>query len=400
MSVIDQAVLSPAAGLARRVAAYGPSFWAGLNDLFELHPDPIYFGGGVPAQDLIPLDRLRAASDLAWADAPGALDYGEIKGYKPLRKFIAERMTAQGTPVTAGQVIVCNGSQQGIDLAARLLLDPGDAVVVEAPTFIDAIRAFNSYEATFLEVPVDQDGMRTDALREALRTAPNPPKMIYTVPTFQNPTGTTLSRARRHELLDIAREHGLAVIEDDPYSELRYNGEPLPTLRSLDPDVIYLGTFSKTIAPGLRVGWVAAPEKMTDLFCMAKEGTDVHTSRMMTRTVFHAADGFLDDHVAAMKEAYRARRQALLECLAIEMPDGVEWSRPEGGFFIWVTLPEGMCASELLPKAAANGVIFLPGSVFYATSGTTATRALRLTFSALPVERIREGVRRLAEVME
>ena len=399
MSVIDQATISASAGLARRTAAYGPSFWAGLDRLFDLHPDPIYFGGGVPSHDLIPVDRLRAASDLAWHDAPVALDYGEVAGYRPLRKLIAERMTAQGTPVTPAEVIVCNGSQQGIDLAARLLLNPGDAVVVEAPTFIDAIRTFQTYEATFLEVPVDAEGMRIDALRQALRTAPNPPKLIYTVPTFQNPTGTSLSLARRHELLAVAREHGLTVIEDDPYSELRYDGEPLPSLRSLDSDVIYLGTFSKTIAPGLRVGWVAAPERLFELVRMAKEGTDIHTARMMTRTVYHAADGFLDQHVATVKETYRARRQAMLECLAAEMPPDVTWSRPAGGFFVWVTLPPTLSVAELLSESAANGVIFLPGFVFYANPATGGKHALRLTFSALSEDRIREGIRRLAEVM-
>jgi 2-aminoadipate transaminase len=400
MSVIDQATVSGATALARRTAAYGPSFWAGLDGLFALHPDPIYFGGGVPSHDLIPVDRLRAASDLAWHDAPVALDYGEVAGYRPLRKLIAERMTAQGTPVSPAEVIVCNGSQQGIDLAARLLLNPGDAVVVEAPTFIDAIRSFEAYEATFLEVPVDADGMRIDALRQALRTSPNPPKLIYTVPTFQNPSGTSLSLDRRHELLAVAREHGLTVIEDDPYSELRYDGKPLPSLRSLDPDVIYLGTFSKTIAPGLRVGWVAAPERLFELFRMAKEGTDIHTARMMTRTVYHAAaDGLLDQHVAAVTETYRARRQAMLECLDAEMPAGVTWSRPAGGFFVWVTLPTSLSAADLLPKAAKNGVIFLPGFVFYANPATGGKHALRLTFSALPEDRIREGIRRLAEVM-
>jgi 2-aminoadipate transaminase len=399
MSVIDQAIVSAGVGLARRTAAYGPSFWARLDALFELHPDPIYFGGGVPSHDLMPVDRLRAASELAWQDAPGALDYGEVAGYRPLRKLIAERMTAQGTPVEAAQVIVCNGSQQGIDLVARLLLDPGDAVIVEAPTFIDAIRTFETYEATFIEVPIDQDGMRIDALRQALRTVPKPPKVIYAVPTFQNPSGTTLSLSRRHELLEVAREHGLAVIEDDPYSELRYDGEPLPSLRSLDPDVIYLGTFSKTIAPALRVGWVAAPEKLVELFRMAKEATDIHTPRMMTRTVYHAAVGFLDDHLTAAKAVYRARRQAMLDCLAAEMPAGVVWSQPEGGFFVWVTLPNSMSATELLPRAAKNGVIFLPGSVFHANPATGGQHELRLTFSALSEGRIREGIRRLAAVM-
>lgn len=395
----DQAIVAPATGLAQRTAAYGPSFWAGLDGLFELHPDIIYFGGGVPSHELIPVDRLRYGSELAWQDAEAALDYGEVAGYRPLRKLIAERMTAQGTPVDPGQIIVTNGSQQGIDLAARLLLNPGDAVVIEAPTFIDAIRSFAAYEATLLTVPVDQDGLRIDALRDVLAAAPTPPKVIYTIPTFQNPSGTSLSLTRRHELVAVAREHGVRVIEDDPYGELRYDGEPLPTLRALDPSVIYLGTFSKTIAPGLRVGWVAAPDDMVELFRMAKEGTDIHTPRIMTRTVFHAAAGFLDEHVARVKQVYRARRQVLLDSLAAEMPDGIRWSNPAGGFFVWVELPATITAAELLPHAAKNGVIFVPGTAFYPELTTGGRHALRLNFSALSEERIREGIGRLAAVL-
>lgn len=399
MAVTEQRQPTTAAGLARRSAAYGPSFWAGLDSLFALHPDIIYFGGGVPSQELIPVERLRYGSDLAWGDAPGALDYGEVAGYRPLRELIARRMTDHGTPVDAGAIIVTNGSQQAIDLAARLLLDPGDTVVVEAPTFIDAIRSFAAYEAAFLEVPVDQDGMRIDALRDVLRRATTPPKLIYTIPTFQNPSGTSLTLARRHALLALAREYDLAVIEDDPYGELRYDGEPLPSLRSLDPTVIYLGTFSKTIAPGLRVGWVAAPERMIEQFRMAKEGTDIHTARIMTRTVFHAAEGFLDGHVAGLRHTYRARRQVLLDTLAAEMPAGVTWSKPDGGFFVWVELPDTISAEELLPVAAAGGVIYLPGCAFYADPAAGGKHALRLNFSALPEDRIQEGIRRLAAVL-
>ena len=395
----DQATAVPAPGLAQRAGAYGPSFWAGLDGLFELHPDIIFFGGGVPSHELIPVDRLRYGSELAWQDAKVALDYGEVAGYRPLRTLIAERMTALGTPVEPGQIIVTNGSQQGIDLAARLFLNSGDAVIVEAPTFIDAIRSFAAYEATLLAVPVDQDGLRIDALREVLRTASPTPKVIYTIPTFQNPSGTSLSLERRYQLLEVAAEFGVRVIEDDPYGELRYDGEPLPTLRSLDPSVIYLGTFSKTIAPGLRVGWVAAPDDMVELFRMAKEGTDIHTPRIMTRTVYHAATGFLDDHIGRVKHVYRDRRQALLDCLAAEMPAGIRWSEPAGGFFVWVELPPTITAAELLPIAARNGVVFVPGTAFYPDPTTGGQHALRLTFSALSEERIREGIGRLAAVL-
>ena len=385
--------------LAQRAAAFGPSFWGAIDAMFALHPAPIFFGGGIPAPELMPIERMRLGADRAWADGPAGLGYGEVDGYLPLRELIAARMRAHGTPTLASEIVTTHGSQQGIDLIAKLLLDPGDAVVVEAPTFLDAIRTFDSYEATFIEVPVDDDGMRTELLADALAGTALRPKMIYTVPTFQNPTGTSLSLARRHELLALAHRYQLTVVEDDPYSELRYDGMPLPALRALDAAVVYLGTFSKTLAPGLRVGWAVLPDELNEPFQMAKESADSHTARMMTRTVYHAASEFLDRHVASMRDEYRARRDVLLAALAAEMPAGVRWSEPEGGFFVWVTLPGALQATELLPVAAAAGVIYLPGTGFYASGDPAGEHALRLNFSALTPDEIREGMRRLGAVM-
>ena len=380
--------------LARRAAGFAPSFWAGLEDLFGRHPDMIFFGGGTPARELVPVERLRAAAGRAWEDAPEALDYAEVPGYRPLRELIATRMAGQGMAVDPDHLVVTNGSQQGIDLVARLALDPGDAVAIEAPTFLGALQTFAAYEATYVPVPIDEEGLRIDALQRVLADRPRPPKLLYTIPTFQNPTGATLSRPRREALLSLARAHNLLVVEDDPYGELRYEGESVPPLRALDPDVVYLGTFSKTIAPGLRVGWIAAPGHLTDLLHSAKEGADIHNDRITTRTVFHAAGGFLDDHLAAVRPVYRRRRDVLLTTLRQHMPPGVRWSEPEGGFFVWVELPDGMDADRLLPAAAERGVTFLPGAWFY--SGEPDRRTLRLNFSTLPEERIAEGVRRLA----
>ena len=382
---------------ARRAAGFAPSFWGEIEALVGRHPDMVFFGGGSPARELMPVDRLRAASVQAWADAPAALDYGEVAGYRPLRELVAARMAGQGMAVEPDGLLVTNGSQQGIDLVCRLMLDPGDAILVESPTFLGALQTFAAYEATLLPVPMDEDGLRIDALERALAGSSRPPKLLYTIPTFQNPTGVTLSRSRREALLGLARDRGLLVVEDDPYGELRYDGETVPPLRALDPEVVYLGTFSKTIAPGLRVGWIAAPTRLISPLHSAKEGADIHNERITARTVFHAADGFLDGHLATARGVYRSRRDALLAALGERMPPGVRWSEPEGGFFVWVTLPAGMDAAALLPAAAERGVTYLPGAWFYPTAPQANT--LRLNFSTLPEDRIGEGVRRLGEVI-
>jgi len=384
---------------ARRAASFARSPWAAVTSLLDRHPAMIYFGDGMPARDLMPVARLREASARAWDDAPAALEYGDTFGWDPLRDFIVERMARQGMVAARDQIMVTTGAQQGLDLLCKLLLDPGDLVVVEGPTYLGALQTFDAYEATYLVVPVDADGMRVDQLEQALASAPRPPKLIYTIPTFQNPSGDTLSRQRRHRLLALAHAHGVALIEDDPYGELRFAGAPQPPLRALDPRVLYLGTFSKTIAPGLRVGWIAAPEALLPLLMGARESADLHSERISMRTVYHAAHGFLDTHLAQVRTAYRARRDAMLAGLRAEMPPGARWSHPEGGFFVWLELPPGLSADDLLPRAADRGVLYLPASFFYPHGfphGHPAARgALRLNFSTLPAPVIAEGIRRL-----
>ncbi len=396
-TISDRPPAAPGVALARRAANFAPSFWGDLEAVLAGHDDLVFFGGGTPAPELIPVERLRAASPLAWTDAPFALDYGEVAGYRPLRELIAGRMAAQGMTVDADQIVVTNGSQQGIDLIGRLMLDPGDEIAIEAPTFLGALQTFGAYEISYLSVPVDDEGLQVDALARLLDERPRPPKLLYTIPTFQNPTGTTMPLARREALLALARERGLLVVEDDPYGELRYDGAQIPPLRALDPTVVYLGTFSKTIAPGLRAGWMAAPPHLVPLIQSAKEGADIHNERITTRTVFHAADGFLDGHIAELRTIYRRRRDLLLTTLSEEMPAGVRWSEPEGGFFVWITLPTGYSADDLLPRAADQGVAFFPGSWFYPHQ--EAHHELRLSFSNLPEERIVEGAHRLAAVI-
>ena len=380
---------------SKRIEPFAASVWPWVDEMFERNPEAVFFGGGVPPAEIIPLDRLRQGAERAWSDGPETLLYGEVRGYKPLRELIAARMAARGATVDPTDILITNGAQQGIDLAARVFIDPGDIILTEAPTFMDALRVFRSHEAEPVGVPVDAEGLRVDLLPEILDRLPKPPKFLYTIPTYQNPMGVTVSPARRQALVDLARERGLVIIEDDPYGELAYDGPPVPTLKSLDPEVIFLGTFSKVLAPGLRVGWIASSPALREAFFNVKEGTDIHNERIMTRAVYHAADGFLDDHIAAASEVYRRRRDAMLAGLERFMPEGVTWTTPRGGFFLWVTLPERYDTNAMLPDATDRGIIFLPSSWFYPDASWT--RSMRLNFSSQPEERITWAMEILGE---
>jgi 2-aminoadipate transaminase len=385
------------AATSRRIEPFAASVWPWVDQMAERNPEAVFFGGGVPPTEAIPVARLRAGADRAWADGAEVLLYGEVRGYRPLRELIVERMAARGAIVDPADVLITNGAQQGIDLAARIFIDPGDFVLTEEPTFMDALRVFRSHEAEPVGVPVDEEGLQVDALATLLDRLPKRPKFLYTMPTYQNPMGVSMSAARRRALVDLARERGIAIVEDDPYGELSYDGDSLPTLKSLDPDVIFLGTFSKVLAPGLRVGWVASSPRLREAFFNVKEGTDIHNERIMTRTVYHSARDFLDEHIAMTREIYRLRRDAMLAGLEREMPTGVRWTTPHGGFFLWVTLPEQYETDAMLPDATDRGVIYLPSSWFY--PDRSWTRSLRLNFSAQPEERILEAMRRLAEAI-
>ncbi len=380
---------------ARRAEAFGRSPWTFIDQFMDLHPDLIYFGNGAPASELYPVERLRAAAETSWSDMSAAtLDYGELKGYKPLRELIARRMADQGFAVAAEDLLVTFGSQQGIDIASRLFLDPGDLLLTEGPTYIGAMQAFDAYEPRYLQIPVDEEGMDLDLAEQMVAEAGQTPKMIYVIPNFQNPTGVTMSDARRDRLIALAEHWNAVILEDDPYGEFWYDNPPPHRLRQRSDRVIYLGTFSKTIAPGLRVGWMTLPHDLMGLALMAKESSEVNGVRDITRTVYAAADGFLDDHVQEARAFYASRRTAIVDALAEFMPEGVSWTHPGGGFFVWVTLPAGLTASALLPIAARHGVGFLPGRFFYPAADGEDT-SLRLSFSVLSNERIREGIKRL-----
>lgn len=390
--------------LARRAPAFQSSVWETVDRLVSGGAeDTIYFGNGTPSREVIPFERLQAANLIAWQEVmetPGALDYGDAAGHVPLRGLIAKRMQALGIETAPENVILTNGSQQGIDYLCRLMLDPDDTIVVEGPTYLGALQIFDAHEVNYITAPMDEQGLDIDALIALLDQSPVTPKLIYTIPTFQNPTGITMPLERRERLVTLARERGILILEDDPYGELWVDEQPPLPLRALDDQVAYLGTFSKTIAPGLRMGWIVAPPGFMEMLTIEKEVADIHGERVMMRTIYHTVDGFLDDHLPVARELYRKRRDAMLAGLQKSMPEGTRWSIPGGGFFVWVTLPEGLNAVELLPTAAARGVAYLAGEWFYPTyREPSAQRNLRLNFSTLPEERISEGLCRLGAVL-
>jgi 2-aminoadipate transaminase len=390
--------------LARRAPAFQQSVWETVDRLVAgAGPDTIFFGNGTPSRELIPFEEMRIANQEAWKDiqeTPGALDYGDAAGFPPLRDLIAQRMEYVGVKVDRSSVMLTSGSQQAIDFLCRLVLEPGDSIVVEGPTYLGALQVFDSYEVEYITVPVDEHGLDVDLLRERLDGLETMPKLIYTIATFQNPTGETMPLERRQALVDLARERDVLILEDDPYGELWVDEPPPPALRSLDEHVAYLGTFSKTIAPGIRSGWVVTPPGFMEMLTIMKEVAEIHGERVMMRTLCHAVQDFLDGHLVKARALYKTRRDAMLAGLERHMPPGTSWSHPAGGFFVWLTLPDGLNAVELLPKAVEQGVAYLAGEWFYpGYHEPSAQRNLRLNFSTLPEERIEEGLCRLGGVV-
>ncbi len=383
--------------LARRMARIEASAIREILKVAE-RPDILSFAGGLPAPELFPIEALAEAHARVLAvDGAAALQYAATEGYGPLRDWIAARLRAIGIDADADRTLITTGSQQGIDLAARVLLDPGDRVAVENPSYLAALQAFGLAEACPVPIENDDDGLRVDDLARVHAAAPI--RLIYIVPNFQNPRGTTLSLERRAALAAFAADHDVPILEDDPYRELRYDGAPLRPLAAFDrAPVIHLGTFSKTLAPGLRVGWATGPAELVRAMTVAKQASDLHSSGLSQRAVAALFERFdYDDHLATLRRVYGERRTAMLTALERHMPPGTRWTRPEGGMFTWLQLPVGLRAADLFDAALAAQVAFVPGGPFYAAEPRHDT--LRLNFSNRPPDRIDDGMARLGRVV-
>lgn len=365
-----------------------------VRDLLALteRPEVISFAGGLPAPELFDLDGIRASFDEALG-APTVLQYSTSEGNPALREIVAGQYTADGLPTDAGDLIITTGSQQGLGLLSTALLDPGDVILVEEPCYLAALQTFALAGARVVGVPYLGDELDLDAL-DALASA-HAPKFFYTVPTFQNPTGRTHGLAARQRIADAAIRHGFRIIEDEPYRQLRYSGDPLPSLATFAPDhVLSLGSFSKVIAPGLRIGWVRTTADIRPTVTIAKQAADLHTSTIdQAAAARYLASGRSDAALARIRAAYADRRDAMLDALAAALPAGSSWNSPDGGMFVWARLPEGMDATTALPHVLRHDVAFVPGAPFYA--GPADARAMRLSFTTYAPDRIREGIARL-----
>ncbi len=363
-----------------------------------LQPDIISFAGGMPASELFLLREFEEACRYVLThDGARALQYGTTEGYPPLRQYLVEKVQKYGVPAEQENILITNGSQQALDLIGKMFINPGDVILTEGPTYLGAIQSLRAYQARFVTVPLDEDGIQTDKLEEVLEH--HPVKFIYVLPNFHNPAGVTMTLERRLRLVELAAKYGVFIVEDDPYGELRFEGEDVAPLVVLHKEnVLYLSTFSKTLAPGIRLGWIVAPSKIIAKLVQLKQGSDLHTSTFI-QMVAHdiCRRDILRNHVKTIREVYRERRDAMLAAMEKHFPPGITWIRPQGGLFLWVQLPEHVNASELLNVARQEKVAFVPGRAFYPDEGGKST--MRLTFASATPEKIEEGIERLGRAL-
>jgi 2-aminoadipate transaminase len=397
-TAIEQMV-RPKYNLALRMSRMGVSAVREILKVTE-RPEIVSFAGGLPAPETFPVEALaRALAEVLANDSAAALQYSTTEGYRPLREWIAARMRCRGIDAAADRVLITSGSQQGIDLVSRIFLDVGNAVVVENPCYLAALQTFSGFQARLIAVGSDDQGMRVDQVERALKR--EGAKLIYVVSDFHNPKGTSLSAERRKHLISLSRRHRVPILEDDPYGELRYRGEDRPPIASMDDDglVIYLSTFSKTISPGVRIGWVAASEEVIAALTVAKQATDLHTSTLMQHAVCRMLASFdYPRHLNWLRAIYGARCEAMLHALESYFPPTARWTRPEGGLFIWAELPKGVNGDDLLREALAESVAFVPGASFFAHN--PQENFIRLNFSNRPPEVIDDGLQRLGRVLK
>ncbi|MGW0033921.1 aminotransferase-like domain-containing protein [Streptomyces sp. NPDC003314] len=388
---------APLPAAAARLAGVGAS---PVREILALtaRPEVISFAGGLPAPELFDVAGMRAAYDRVLAENPRhALQYSTTEGDPELRTAVAGRLTARGLPTDADDLLVTTGSQQALTLLTTALVDPGAVVLVEDPCYLAALQTFGFAGARVVPVPTDDEGVVPAALEEI--AAREKPTLLYLVPTFQNPTGRTLPAGRRTAVADAAARHGFWIVEDDPYGELRYEGERVPWIAAAPEAAdrtVLLGSFSKVMAPGLRLGYLRAPAGLRRSCVVAKQAADLHTSTIdQAAAARYLRDSDLDAHVAVIRAAYRERRDAMLDGLPAALPGGSRWNRPEGGMFVWVTLPEGYDATALLKTAVGHEVAYVPGAPFFC--GAPDPGALRLSFTTHSADEIGEGLRRLAK---
>ena len=375
-----------------------------IRELLKLtaRPEIISFAGGLPAPELFPVKEIAQVShDLVLKEGQKLLQYATTEGRPTLREKIAKRMTEKyKTPVVADDILITTGSQQCLDFAGKLFLDPGDVVLCESPSYLGALNAFNAYQPVFKEVPTDGEGIIPEELDKILATTPKC-KFIYVIPDFQNPTGICWSLERRKKFIEVINKYDLPVFEDNPYGELRYRGESFPTLKSMDTKglVSFLGTFSKIFCPGLRLGWIAGPHTIVEKFVMIKQSADLHTSNFDQGVADAYMDTYdLDAHVKEIVELYGHRRDLILKTMEEEFPEGVEFTRPDGGLFLWVTVPEGVSARKVFDKCIEQKVAAVIGDAFYPNDKTD--RSLRVNYSCMPDDKIVEGVKRMARAIK
>ena len=381
-----------------------------IRELLKLTEQPgmISFAGGLPAAEVFPIQEFRQACDKVFRDhGTHALQYGMTEGFLPLREMIALHTSRYGIEVNVENILITTGSQQALDLIGKIFINPGDRILVESPTNLGALQAWNAYGAEYISLPVDQHGIIAEALEEALRTGP---KFIYVLPNFQNPTGTTLSLERRLKLVELADRYGVPIIEDDPYGQLRYGGEHIPPMIMLDGqmqespgnsyhgNVIYMSTFSKILAPGLRLAWVIAPQEVIQRLVQAKQGADLQAPTFTQMAAYEVSQGgFLDRHIKLIRQVYRERRDRMISSMEHHFPTNVHWTHPDGGLFLWTTLPVNLDAQDLLRAALESKVAFVPGKPFHPHGGGHNT--MRLNFSNAKPQDITEGIHRLGDVI-
>lgn len=386
--------------LAQRTAGMKSSI---IRELLKLtqQPDIISFAGGLPAPELFPIKEIEAACQrVLETNGARALQYGMTEGEEPLRTYLAETMSRPDLQVEPDNILITNGSQQALDLIGKLFVDTDSCVMTSEPTYLGALQAWNVYEACYVTIPQDDDGILVEEIPRRLAEGYQP-RLVYVLPNFHNPAGTTMPLERRLRLVEIAREHDLILVEDDPYGELRFEGEEITHLYRLAPErTIYLSTFSKTLAPGFRLGAVTAPKAIVRKFVQAKQGADLNTSVFSQLVVADVCrSGLIPRHVQTIRRVYRERRDAMLAAMEEYWPEGCSWTRPHGGLFLWARVPDRLNTTEVLPRAVERKVAYVPGMAFY-PGEQGGYNAMRLNFSYAGVPDIQEGIRRLGETFK